>query len=505
MRCLPPLALSLGFYLLMINSVYAHSDNTVIKSHSVLTLNKAISLAIHNDPWQQRSQFQENATLAKGIAMSSLPDPVVSIGLANLPTDGFAFDQEPMTQIKAGVSQIFPRGDTLKIQRQRQLELSRQQPFLRQDRKASVAVTAAHLWLDAFLAKASIQLIENDRGLFEQLGEIARSNYASALSNTRQQDLLQAELELTRIENRLLVLSTQQSQAMAKLTQWTAFAPTLNSDALRPSSKHDWLGAQHPPTDLPEDLPTIEPHSLAMFLVRSDEHSADGDVVSLDILIEAIENDNQQQLVEHLSMHPLIQSIMQKIAAGQSAIQLAKQQYKPQWGVNASYAYRDDDPLGRSRADFLSIGVSFDLPLFTKNRQDETLASAVSDAEAIKTEKRLALREMISGIRAVYVQYQRLSERLDLYRTRLLLQTQEQSEATLSGYTNDKGDFTEVVRARINLLNAQLDALSIEVDLLKTKIQMGYFLIQAKPNAAAHMADYLADKTSFAQSSGRGQ
>jgi outer membrane protein TolC len=104
----------------------------------------------------------------------------------------------------------------------------------------------------------------------------------------------------------------------------------------------------------------------------------------------------------------------------------------------------------------------------------------VNEAQVIKTEQRLALRSMMAGLRTVYVNYQRLLDRQQLYSTRFLIQTQQQSDAALSSYTNDEGDFTEVVRARIAVLNAELDALNIEVDLRKAKMQMGYYFVQAQ-------------------------
>ena len=51
----------------------------------------------------------------------------------------------------------------------------------------------------------------------------------------------------------------------------------------------------------------------------------------------------------------------------------------------------------------------------------------------------------------------------------------EQAEASLSAYTNDDGDFAEVVRARIAELNARIDALDIEIERLKTIAQLNYF------------------------------
>jgi hypothetical protein len=52
----------------------------------------------------------------------------------------------------------------------------------------------------------------------------------------------------------------------------------------------------------------------------------------------------------------------------------------------------------------------------------------------------------------------------------------EQAAASLTAYTNDDGDFAEVVRARIAELNAKIDALNIDVDRQKTIIQINYYL-----------------------------
>ena len=48
----------------------------------------------------------------------SLQDPVVGIGLLNLPVDTFDFDQEPMTQKQLFASQKFPWFGTLDLRQQ---------------------------------------------------------------------------------------------------------------------------------------------------------------------------------------------------------------------------------------------------------------------------------------------------------------------------------------------------------------------------------------------------
>ena len=171
--------------------------------HARLTLEQAVTLARDSDPWLLGSELRESALRAESTAAGTLPDPVVSVGFANLPTDSWDFDQEAMTQFKVGVVQQFPRGESRQLQR-RQLEiLGSEHPFQRADRRARLAVDVARLWLEAFRARETIRLIEDDRELFEHLVDVAQSSYASAFGNTRQQDLVRAQLELTRLEDRL--------------------------------------------------------------------------------------------------------------------------------------------------------------------------------------------------------------------------------------------------------------------------------------------------------------
>ena len=80
---------------------------------SVRTLN--LSHALTYDPWLSASRHQEQAIMAQSIMAGTLPDPTLTLGLMNLPTNGYAFDQEGMTQFKVSLSQKFSRGDSLSL------------------------------------------------------------------------------------------------------------------------------------------------------------------------------------------------------------------------------------------------------------------------------------------------------------------------------------------------------------------------------------------------------
>jgi len=419
-----------------------------LPSTAALSLEEAVALAQRNDPWLAGSEFRQQALEAQSTAAGTLPDPVVSLGFANVPTDSFDFDQEAMTQVKVGVSQMFPRGDSRAINQKRLALLGSQYPHQRDERRAKVAVTIAHLWLEAFRAQETIRLIDQDRELFEHLVDVAQSSYASAMGRTRQQDLVRAQLELTRLEDRLTVLHQRRDMSRAKLGEWLRAAPA--TDAARGAIHSEATGP-----DLADSLPDI--------LLLQPE--------SIDLSGSA----SAQQVASLLRDHPAILSLDRRIDASEAGVELAEQKYRPQWSVNASYGYREDDPMGDDRADFFSVGVAFDLPLFTSKRQDQQVQAAIAGAEALRTEKWLLLRKMVASFETQRSQLARLDQRRTLYRSRLLREMQEQAEASLTAYTNDDGDFSEVVRARIDGLNARIEALDIEIDRLKTISQLNYF------------------------------
>jgi len=424
------------------------------QSAEILTFNQAIKAAQKHDPWLKGNRHQQQAIESSSIAANTLPDPKVSISMASLPTDGFDFNQEGMTQLKIGVSQMLPRGDTLKFKSQ-QLQLeSEMYPYQRLDRAAKVAVTVGGLWLDAYRVQQSIALIEKNRALFEQLADVAEASYSSTLGKTRQQDIVRAQLELTRLEERLDKLAQQKNKYDGMLLQWlTRFAST-NHGAEDATLFNDF--ALHE-IKLSQELPIID-------LLNSN-------------LVYAKNWLQPQELVSYFYPHPAVVAVDKKVNATKTGIKLAKQKYQPEWGVNASYGYRADDPMGRSRADLFSVGVTFDLPLFTENRQDQEVRSAIAKTEAIKTEKLLLLRQLLGAYSSAKGRLLRLKDRQNLYNTKLLPQIHDQAEASLTAYTNDDGDFAEVVRARIAVLNAEIDDLTLQVEEQKIHLELNYLFI----------------------------
>jgi outer membrane protein TolC len=419
----------------------AHGDG------HTLTLAAAIDRAIDSDPWLNGSRHMEAALDAEALASASLPDPNVTLTAANMPVDGFALDQENMTQLVLGVSQRFPRGATRSLAKRQKEALADRQPLLRADRRARLRTSVTGLWLDSFAAYESIRLITTDRALFEQLIDAAEASYTAAVGRSRQQDLIRAQLELTRLDDRLTVLSQEAETAQRRLAEYLGY---------------EFLGSEHagiPPKPTPV-LPEIEP-------LRPD-------------IANPTLSMQHQVLYEHLRLHPAVLAVERHIDSVATGVELARQKYKPAWGLSAQYGYRQDAPNGMERDDFLSVGVTFDVPLFTGNRQDRQVRAAQARADAARTDHALLIRELIARLETARAELGRLDQRRALYAERLLPQMRQQAEASLAAYNNADGDFAEAVRARIAELDTKIDALDIAVARQQAVARMNYLLVQTR-------------------------
>jgi len=399
-----------------------------VSAEPTLALEDAIDIAIRGDPWSAQSIYLQRALFDESVAAGALPDPRITLGAANLPTDTFDTGQEGMTQATIGLSQRFPRGDSRSLARDKKIQLAESQSFQRENRQKLLVRSVTYLWLELWKAQESIRIIDNNRGLFEQLADVAEAGYTSTLTGSRQQDIIRGSLELTRLDDRLTGLYSQLETAQEELGEWVG-ADTFR---LRVSER--------------------VPSNLLAKVVNTPSYA------------------NGNAAITHAS----IRATDQLIDAGSLDIKLARQAYKPEWTVSAQYGYRDQTTGGQDRADLFSVGIGFDLPFFTGNRQDRTVSAAIARVEAAKSDRMLQVRRLTAEARAAAARINRLDDRIMLYQQTLLPQIAEQAGAALSAYNNDDGDFAEAVRARIAELNAQVDFIQMTAERAKNVANFRY-------------------------------
>lgn len=377
-----------------------------------LTLAEAEDRALDQEPGQSGLIARADALQAESVAAGQLPDPVLRMGLANFPLQSGGFTTEGMTQAQLGIRQAFPPGETRAASTRQFQSLALEMRESADGRGRDVLSSVRQTWLDTYYWQQAHAIVDESRPFFGDLVTVTRSLYAVGRKN--QQDLLRAELELSRIDDRLIDINNAHSRSIAALSQW------IGADAVRPIANKLPLWEQMPPLEM---------------------------------------------LQANLLSHPVLGAADARIGARQAGVEVAEERYKPGWALDLGYGYRDGFlPNGDPRSDFVSLSVTMDLPFFRKNRQDRKLAAALSQRRAANDSKEELYRRLNSRLEAEYARWSELNRRIALYEQRILTLASDNAQAALVAYQSDAADFADVMRSYIDDLNTRVDYIRLQVE-----------------------------------------
>lgn len=377
-----------------------------------LTLAEAEDLALAAEPGLQMFESRANALTERAVVAGALPDPMLRVGLNNFPIESGGFSTEGMTQLAFSFRQEFPAGRTRSFSTEKFGLLATAMTENAATRGRNVRTATQKAWLELYFLENAEALIEKSRPLFSDLAEISRSLYSVGRKN--QQDVLSAELELSRLDDRLIDIERRRVRARSELAEW------IGIEAERPIATNLPRWSAMPP---------------------------------------------KVKLEQGLAQHPAVLAAQAEVDASEADVRIANERSKPRWALDVGYGYREGFlPNGDPRSDFVSVGVTVGLPFFNRKSVDSTLVAALHDRSAARSSKLQLERELERQLDSGYAEWQELTRRLALYESQILSQSKEQADAALLAYQSDAGDFTDVIRANIGHLNARIEFLRMTVD-----------------------------------------
>ena len=266
-----------------------------------LSLARAIELSLKNNQALAGLQAKAEALGAVPAQVGALPDPTLGLNALNLPTDSFNLDQEPMTQMQVSLNQSFPFPGKRNLKRAAaEYEASAAAKTVLDKRLQVVARVRGNWWQLAYLDRA-IEIIRQNQDLMRDFVEIAQTKYK--VGKGLQQDVLLAQLELSRLINRRLPLQGMRDASQAELNS------LMNVDPIKP--------IQLP--SLPADISLPELPTESVLLQRA------------------------------VDTRPLLDVKRERIEAARTRLDLARKEYYPDFKLGAAYGFRDtSDSTGRT-------------------------------------------------------------------------------------------------------------------------------------------------------------
>jgi len=413
-------------------TVFLLSSNVYAQIIPIDTLQQAETIALEKDSILKGLEFKQQSNLHQSSAANYWNDPKLKFGLSNLPTDTFNFDQEAMTQLKVGISQQFPLGDSLQI-RAKQFDLKAAEQTNRfQLRIRNIRKQVRERWSKILLEKHSLLILDENKQLINEFRELIESNYASG--NSSQQNIFQTELKLSLLDDKIDDTQMRLNIALDNLQRWIG----QNSSSITFNK------------------------SLKQLLSDS-------------ILAKPATTVKKQKT--QLLNHPDLLIIKQKIAQIEQQIKLKQQDLKPQWGMEMSYGKRfGDNPNGSSRSDFVSALVNVKYPLWGKQKQQQKISASQSQLSALKMQYNDKDIELNNQLDKIQHRLTILNKRRINYQDNIEYKSLQNTDASLNAYQNGVGNFKDLLKARETQLNISLSRIKLDYQLAMQKIQLLYLM-----------------------------
>lgn len=384
-----------------------------------LTLARVQRLALESQPLVEAQAAEIESRRERAIAAGQLPDPELQLAVNELPVDtadAWSFRRDSDTDVMVSVMQAYPRAAKRRLRRLREEALTSEAEEELRDLARLIKRDAGLAFLGVFLADKEADLTQ------AQLTQVLLQHDAVEIQVTTganvQSDLLATTVEVASLRDKVAEHRQMLAHRRIELSRWIG-------------------------------------------------DSAQGEIAD-DVPIPALALSLQDLLV-NVREHPSLLARQRIEDSARAGLDLARQDYKPDWRLELGYGYRPEF------SEMLTLRVSVGLPLFTRNRQDREAAAARHDLVRAGAGRADRLRELTAQAALRHHDARLYEERLANFRKDAVSAARSRVDAAEASYRAGRGSLAEVLLSRRSLLEIEMQTLALRGEALRNRIELEYF------------------------------
>jgi outer membrane protein TolC len=388
----------LGVSLLVFAAPRARAQDAPVGKATKLT--DLLIEAEKNNPQIQAAKHGWESAKQIPSQVATLPDPQVVLQQTNVgsPRPFAGYTNSDFAYIGVGFSQDLPYPGKLRLRgeiAQKDADAT-QQKYESLRRAVLAAVKMAYFQL-GYLAKRE-KVLDEDAQLLQQVEQAAESRYRNGLGN--QQEVLQAQLERTKLLREMNMNQLEQGKVQAELKS----------------------------------------------LLNRSQTSTDIETAELSESTPAYNFD--QLLAEAKANNPDLAG-MQKMVERQSLqVDLAKKDFYPDFNVQGMWQRTDPSQF---RA-YYQFTVGMRIPIYRSRRQRPELAQAEADRDRAKSEYEMQSQQTAFQLRQQFLTAEKSAELLKIYRQGLIPQARAELQAGMAAYQSNRQDFQALLASFLDVL-----------------------------------------------------
>ncbi|MFN2126725.1 MAG: TolC family protein [Anaerolineales bacterium] len=262
-------------------------------------------------------------------------------------------------------------------------------------------------YYDIFFIDQSLETVQKNRGVLQDFIRIAQSKYS--VGKGLQQDVLKAQVEFSKLEDKSITLTQKRQATIARLNA------LLNRPAGTPLGK----------TIVPE------PDSLNLDFAQ----------------LQNLANENR----------PLLQAWNSMFQQSAKKVSLAKKEYLPDFKLGIAYTQRDKLENGMGGIDYLSGLFSVDIPLYFWRKQNKKVEETRYNQDMVQQSYRNVQNQVYADLDKSLSDVEKNYRLLELYKSGIIPQATQSLNAAIAGYQTNKVNFLTLLNNQLTLFNFELD------------------------------------------------
>ncbi len=362
-----------------------------------LSLQSLINELTDRNPEIKAARQRWEAAKAVVPQVQTLPDPKLQFGYQRMPMT------PPEVQgAMYGFGQEVPFPGKLRLRGE---VATKEAERLEQEYGATRLRLIANLkqaYFDLHFVHKSIDIVERNKVLLIQFEKTAKARYS--VGQAAQQDVFRAQVEISRVLDRLAVLEQQKESLHAAINR------LLN----------------RPPAD---PLGTPQEIQVPLLTLPLTELSRRAEAFS-----------------------PILQASAKGIERGEQAVALARRQFYPDFDVSALGTRND-----KINDNGYQVMVGIKIPLFYESKQRQGVKEALSGLSSAKEDLTAARQDVLFQVKDAYAQTQRAERLIAILRDAIIPQSALALQAAQAGYSVGKVDFLTLLNSLLTLQESQLE------------------------------------------------
>jgi outer membrane protein TolC len=366
-----------------------------------LQLDDLVRNALERNPEAQSVEHGIKALERKVPQAKALPDPMVGVGWMGNLAPFSTMSGDPSSYRGVTVSEQFPYPGKLKLQGAiagKDVEAA-QTDYDAIRRRVTAEVKTAYY--EYFYFDKAIQSTSRNKDLLEKLSKIAEAQYR--VGKSMQQDVLRSQVEISLLIEKLTTLEQQKETARARINAFLLQSP---DSPIAPAAE-------------------VQPDTI--------QYSLD------ELYALATKNDTT------------VERNQKMIDRGKLGVDLAKKQYRPDFGVSYAFQQRTD------QADMNGFMFSVNIPVFYRSKQRQAEAEASEDVLSAEKMRDNRLNEVRFELKQQYLAAKAAERLISLYSKAIVPQSSLALESSMAAYQVGKVDFLSLIANFTTVLNYETD------------------------------------------------